>query len=181
LLFAKEGVSRSELDALLPAFRDDWLQLVTEILGKSPSIERGVHVLHFDGDAQAAAAGYISKVAKEITAGDLKSGRDPFSLLDGVRDGDAQSQARWIEFADAMKGKQSISWSKNLRRRLGLDRELTDEEVAQLDEEVGVEVGGVEAHLWNAAVREGKVWVYLEDAERSVGALGLQFLADHVT
>lgn len=174
LLFLREGVSEAELEAAVSAVRDDWLSLVDGILGVRPSLERGVHVLHFGSDVAAVAAGYISKVAKELTASDLKSGRDPFVLLDGVMEGDARSVAKWVEFCDAMKGKQSLSWSKGLRALLGLGRQLSDEEIAAADEEVGEVVATVPARIWNRALREGSAWVFLSDVERSlrVAAVG---------
>lgn len=173
LLFVKAGAKRSDLNEQLPAFVADWRELVNDALGSMPSVERGVHLLHFGTDAQAAAAGYLSKVAKELTAGNAKSGRDPFTLLDGVGDGDAKSIARWIEFADAMKGVQSISWSKGLRSRLGLDVELTDEEIAALDDEVGVEVARVYCEKWNMLLRQGRAHELLREVEMRVRASGL--------
>lgn len=173
LLFVKSGAKRADLDELLPAFVEDWRQLVNDSLGSMPSVERAVDLLHFGSDAVAAAAGYLSKTAKELTAGDLKSGRDPFSLLDGVAQGDAESIARWIEYADAMKGVQSLSWSKGLRARLGLDDELTDDEVALLDEQAGVEVARVPAERWDLLLREGRAHELLREVESRVAASGL--------
>lgn len=173
LLFVKAGAKRSDLNELLPAFVADWRELVNDSLGSMPSVERGVHLLHFGTDAQAAAAGYLSKVAKELTASNAKSGRDPFSLLDGVGDGDSQSIARWIEYADAMKGVQSISWSKGLRAKLGLDVELTDEEIVALDDEIGVEVARVDGERWDTLLRLGCAHELLREVEARVRASGL--------
>ena len=181
LLFVRPGVSRSDLDKLLPDFVDDWRELVNSSLDSMPSVERAVNLVHFGSDALAAAAGYLSKMANELTASDMKSGRDPFSLLDGVADGDAESIARWIEFADAMKGVQSISWSKGLRARLGLCAELTDEEVALLDEVAGVVVGVVLGERWNGFLRRGVAHDLLARVEADVRLLGLDAVASLVT
>jgi hypothetical protein len=180
LLFVKSGVLQQRLDELLRAFVDDWRQLVSLELGVSPSVERGVHLLHFGRNADAAAANYLSKIAKELTGGDLKSGRDPFALLDGVADGDAQSIARWIEFCDAMRGRQSIAYSKGLKALLGVD-EKTDEEIADEDDDLGLVVGRVRADIWNDLVRAGQVGACLEERFELVRALGVVFVADRVT
>lgn len=181
LLFVRAGVSRSDLDKLLPDFIDDWRELVNSSLDSMPSVERAVNLVHFGSDSRAAAAGYLSKVANELTASDMKSGRDPFSLLDGVGEGDAESIARWIEYADAMKGVQSISWSKGLRARLGLGVELTDEEVALQDEAAGVVVGVVFGERWNSLLRRGVAHELLEEFEAQVRVFGLDAVASLVT
>jgi hypothetical protein len=180
LLFLKPGFAQLEIDKLVGALRDDWLELVTEALGKSPSIERGVHVLHFGTDHAAAAAHYVSKIAKELTGGELKSGRDPFSLLDGAADGDARSIARFVEYADAMKGKQSLSWSKGLRALLDIE-EKTDEEIADDDDDLGLVVGRIDAARWDALVRSGEVGQALDQMQEMIRGLGLVFVADRVT
>lgn len=180
LMFIRSGVLQSEIDVLVGRVVDDWRALVTEALGVSPSIERGVHVLHFGINAEAAAARYLSKVAKELTGGDLKSGRDPFSLLDDVAQGDAQAIARWFEFTAAMKGRQSLSWSKGLRSRLGLD-ELTDEEIADGDLDLGLVVAVVDGASWDRIVASGAVRQTLLRQQALVERFGLAALADHVT
>jgi hypothetical protein len=170
LLFTRPGVSEDALNSALTSFRGDWLRLVNECLGRSPSIARGVHLLHFGADSMAAAAGYLSKVAKELTASDLKSGRDPFTLLDGAREGDAQSIAMWFEYARAMKGVRSVAYSKGLRELYAVD-ELEDDDIAELDESAGVEVCWVSAEAWNRALRDGAVGELLSELELSLDPL----------
>lgn len=180
LFFLKPGVAQSEIDSLVDAYAADWRELVAAALGMSPSIERGVHVLHFGTDHAAAAAKYVSKISKEMTAAGLKSGRDPFSLLDGAGQGDAQSIARWIEYADAMKGAQSIRWSTGLRALLEIE-EMTDEEIADADVDLGVVVRSFGAADWDGLVRSGRVGEALEEMEELVRGVGVAFLANHVT
>ncbi|MGB8197264.1 MAG: protein rep [Acidimicrobiales bacterium] len=172
LLFVRRGVESSVVDALLDEFRSDWIRLVNESLGKSPSIERGVHLLHFGTDSMKAAAGYLSKVAKELTASDLKSGRDPFTLLDGAGDGDSRSIALWFEYAAAMKGVRSVAYSKGLRELYAVD-ELEDDDVIELDEAAGVAVCFVRAKAWNKALREGAIGDLLSELELSLDPLML--------
>ena len=164
LLFARAGVSEDELRSCVDSFRGDWLRLVNECLGKSPSVERAVHLLQFGSDSTSAVAGYLSKVAKELTAGDLKSGRDPFALLDGVAEGDAKSIAMWFEYAGAMKGTRSVAFSAGLREAYAVEL-FEDEEVVELDEGVGVEVCVIAAEAWNRGLRDGGIGELLSELE----------------
>lgn len=89
---------------------------------------------------------YVTKLAdgvdglgREITLGDLKSGRvagsvTPFQMLD---DSSPASLALWQEYVQAMRGRSAIRWSRGLRDRLGLGKERTDEQVAQDADSVG--------------------------------------------
>ena len=174
LLFNRPGVEVDALNSALDSFRADWLRLVNECLGKSPSIERGVHLLHFGASSMAAAAGYLSKVAKEMTAGDLKSGRDPFALLDGVKEGDSKAIAMWFEYADSMKGRRSVSFSVGLRDAYGGEL-LEDEDIVELDEAAGFDVCWIRAKVWNRALRDGAIGDLLSELEQSVALDPLNF------
>jgi len=163
LLFVKSGVASLEVE--VDRVITDWRELVGASLGAVPSVERAVDLTWFGSDA-AAAAGYVSKVAKEIAQADSKSGRDPFALLD---DSSKVNAAKWFEYVDAMKGRQSIAWSKGLRKQLGLGVELKDAELA--DEYVSVEgeittvVAYVPNRKWRAMVLTGEACAYLQRLE----------------
>ena len=152
LLFVRPGVDRAVLDGLLPAVCADWRRLVFECLGVSPSVERGLHLLTFGMDSAAIAAGYLSKVANEISGPNAKAGRDPFALLDEIDD--SASYARWIEYADGMKGARAFGYSMGLLERFG-GSALTDEEIAAADSEVGSVVAFIPADDWVKALRAG--------------------------
>jgi hypothetical protein len=152
LLFVRPGVDRAVLEELLPAVCADWRRLVFECLGVSPSVERGLHLLTFGMDSAAVAAGYLSKVANEISGPNAKAGRDPFSLLDEIDE--AASYARWIEYADGMKGARALGFSKGLLEQFG-GTALTDEEIAAADSEVGGVVAFIQAEDWVKALRAG--------------------------
>ncbi len=152
LLFVRPGVDAGELNARLPAVCADWRRLVFKFLGVSPSVERGVHLLSFGMDSAGIAAGYLSKVANEISGPNAKVGSDPFSLLDDIDD--VESYARWIEYADGMKGARAFGFSKGLLERFG-GVEMTEEEIAGADSEVGGVVAYIEADDWVKALRAG--------------------------
>lgn len=98
-----------------------------------------------DAQTEAAkAASYIAKwgIADELAKGPTKSGKtedgvihySPFDLLDLADEGDEQAKAWFIEYAEAMKGKRQISWSRGLRKLLKLaEQEKTDLELAEED------------------------------------------------
>ena len=170
LLFVAPGVLQQEVDRLKGPFVEDWLRLVNEELGVRPSVERGVNFTHIGKDGGAAAGRYLSKIAKELTASDMKSGNDPFALLDGVAEGDAESIARWFEYGEAMSGARSISWSRGLRDLYGVDVEQTDLEVLEDDEPYGVLVGFVESGVWNGAWKRDEVHLLLVAVEDALDA-----------
>ena len=164
MLFVRPGVSQSQLDDALVALVDDWRRLVGSRLGLIPSVERGLVISHYGSDVDAGVAGYISKVAGELTDGDMKSGRDAFSLLDGVDDGNAQDIARWIEFADAMNGRRFMNYSKGFHDHFGT-REVSDAELVDMDDEVGVEVARVRRKVWHKMLNDGSLADFLDRVE----------------
>jgi len=164
LMFIREGVTQAEVEGCLYDITTDWRDLARDSLGVVPSVERAVNLVWF-GAESGAAARYVSKVAKEVTQSNTKSGRDPFALLD---DDSAQSSARFVEFADAMVGHQSLAWSKGLRDLLGLGAEIEDVQLAEGVDEKELEVvviAYVERKVWNGMHRRGEVAAYLADLE----------------
>jgi hypothetical protein len=165
LLFVKPEVERELVEAIKEGLITDWRELAADSLGSVPSVARAIDLLWFGSDAETA-AGYVSKIAKEISLADTKSGYDPFALLDveGVeRD---RAVALFIEYANVMRGRHSIDWSPGLRDLLGIGADKTDEEIAAEDDEVGEIVDCVELKEWNRLVVAGRVQEHLEWCEQ---------------
>jgi len=59
----------------------------------------------------------------------------PFQLLDFYLMGDVDAGAAFQEYARVMKGKKLLTWSKNLRAMLDLGDELSDEDIAAMNDE----------------------------------------------
>lgn len=83
-------------------------------------------------------------VAWEATSTQTKSrtratdSRTPWDLLRAVyEDGDADSLDLWRRWERDSKGKRALTWTRGLRRAVGLDVEASDEEIA--DREVGTD------------------------------------------
>lgn len=91
---------------------------------------------------------YVAKwgLGEELTKGPVKSGKvenglmhlSPFQLLDLAGQGDKWASAMFREYAEAMKGKNQLVWSRGLRKLLKLQEvEKTDEELAEEKLSVG--------------------------------------------
>ena len=155
LLFVAPGATEDAVQDRLPSMITDWRNLVQQSLGAVPSVERAIDLLWF-GDDASTAAGYVSKIAKEMTLSDSKSGFDPFALLDVTGVGRDRAVARFIEYANTMKGRHAMDWSPGLRDLLGLGEEKSDEEVANDDVDLGdAIVAVVLGRQWNRFMREG--------------------------
>jgi len=118
--------------------------------GRKMSKEHGVKV----SAGGAYLAEYVAKfghepkdkwtIAHEMTKGGqkvagLRHGKDahytPFQLLDHAAMGDVDAIKAFQEYAITMKGKSQLRWSDELRAKLGLDVELSEEEVAAMNDE----------------------------------------------
>lgn len=167
LLDPSRGASRPRVAEVVEQVGAAWSELVLRRLGSSPSLERGSDLVWLGRDSKASR--YVSKVAKEVTLSDTKSGRDPFALLD---DATAANAARFVSFAEAIKGRQAIAWSRGLRDRLGL-AEVSDEQI--LEGEVGPQWFPLAVVLpaadWNAALRAGAAHELLDELEAALPAL----------
>jgi Replication protein len=59
----------------------------------------------------------------------------PWQLLDFADNGDEAAGVLWREYALTFYRKKQLHWSRGLRKKLGMEKELTDEEVAQKEQE----------------------------------------------
>ena len=59
----------------------------------------------------------------------------PWQLLDFADNGDSEAGALWREYALTFYRRKQLHWSRGLRKKLGMEKELTDEEVAQKEQE----------------------------------------------
>jgi hypothetical protein len=191
LVFTTEPASGDGLFGLLTYIRRAWrVQVMRMGLGE-PDRLHGVRVDECYSGAEAGL--YLAKVqdgksvGNEVARGDLKSAgeghRTPFEILaDLERYGLVSDRDLWAEYEQVMRGKRAIVWSRGYREILGMDPEITDEELA------AAEVGGQAVAVlgdetWSGITRGRKIalpWsdvpvrpytALLEAAER--GGLGL--------
>lgn len=85
-------------------------------------------------------ADYMGKVTWEMTStqtkrGTVKGSRTPWQIFHDAITGDdietcRQDLALWHQWEAFSHGKRSLTWSRGLRKRVGLDVEATDEDIA---------------------------------------------------
>jgi hypothetical protein len=150
LLLVGPDSTEDDVNAAAEDLREAWSRLVNKKT-TDYSLEHGLNLTWF-GHESAVAARYVTKLAKEITLNDTKSGNDPFSLLDlsGIEELDELHAEQYIEYANATRGKRAHRWSRGLRAALSMKTELSDEELAQENEELGVEILTISAAHWNS-------------------------------
>lgn len=168
LLFVEGEVNEEGAKVIERVVLDAWKAAVTKNGGKLPN-EHGVDVRPVGKNSGEVAADYVSKVidgdnvALELARSDLKEGGDlslvlgdefgsvtPFELLDFT---DARSERLWSEYRDAIKGKRSIFFTKDLRRMLGLQTEKTDDQIIEELQAVGELVAQVPADVYETEVK----------------------------
>jgi hypothetical protein len=80
--------------------------------------------------------------------------RTPMQLLeDVVAYGLVDDAALWWEFEQASQGRRSVTWSQGFRGRLGLDVELSDEQLAAETDRGGEVVALFSRDAWRAIAR----------------------------
>lgn len=117
-----------------------------------PSYRNGVDVRGGDKAAE-----YINKYGSELALSHTKKARNgrfsPYDLLRGYKhEGDKQLGAKFVEFAEAMKGARQLFWSPKLKARFGIN-EVSDEELAAAKEDRATEQGRIPLIKWRAVVK----------------------------
>lgn len=161
LLMHKQEITTTQRQAL----SETWCDLVGRHHPETPSRDRAAHFLTYSADASKVAAKYIyklSRIGAEITGADTKNNRDAMALLDNDT---PENRRLFIEYADTMKGRQSLAWSKGLRKRLQMTDAKTDEELAEDNEKAGTDLLYIEAAAWNNFYRERTALDWLETIE----------------
>lgn len=100
-------------------------------------------------------------------------GVHPYEFLNKSINGDTKAGRLFLSYAEAMTGKAQIFWSQGLKAQVGIDN-LTDEEIAVLDEEKSEVLGQLDKLQWNTVVKESAQSLVLDLAETS-GFAGVLF------
>jgi hypothetical protein len=109
-------------------------------------------------------------LAAEIAKGPAKIGLkfgdhySPFQLLDLYMGGSMQAGELFREYARAMKGTNQLVWSRYTREMLGLDEELSDEEIAAKQEQDAVVLALLQPEHWRVILKKEKRSALLEVA-----------------
>lgn len=115
-------LSDDKRDALYRALWSRWEAVLLRDCGLVAS--RGA----FDAEPVCSGDGlgrYLMKLGLELFRHDLKEGRrsdrfTPWQILDAASDGEAWAINRWSEWETVTKGRRCMTWSRGLRKLLGL-------------------------------------------------------------
>lgn len=179
-LFFLDRVSAQEEGLFETYILSKWGRSITRS-GHGFSSGRGAQFAWFV-TPEAAAGGYLAKgVGFEVAYNVAKEGRQQgvshWGLLDRAIAGDAIAQARWAEFERSMEGRRSIAWSRGLRARLGLETELTDEELLERHEQEGTVLAVLDKASWKSLARS-KSLVHVMVLTSAHDFIGLAVLLD---
>jgi hypothetical protein len=114
---------------------------VNAVMAPDPIPGIGVDLRPVLAEAAGSMANYVAgpegtaSVSMELARPDAKGGRGesmtPWQVGAYAAQGDRWAAKRWAEYSKATKGVHRLRWSRGWRARLGLGRELTDEEAAE--------------------------------------------------
>lgn len=135
----------------------------------APSEKHGLRV-----DDGSYAEKYVTKwgLEDEMTKGHLKTskgekGMTPWDMLrDVLKTASESSKRLFCVYAHAFKGQRQLYWSNGLRQLLGLIVEMTDEELANQQEETAVELAELTPEQWRAVLFTRSEAALLDLAER---------------
>lgn len=123
------------------------------------------------------AAAYVTKwgLDDELTKSQMKSGREghytPFDFLRFFLAGDPRYAALFQEYAKVFKGKKQLVWSRGLRDALGMDAEISDQELAESQEESAIKFASIPLNAWRIVLKHCKQGHILEVCRKGVDAL----------
>jgi hypothetical protein len=134
----------------------------------TPSYAHGIKL-----DDGTKAAQYVTKwgLEDEMTKGHTKKGKaggeSPFDFLRAVLadSKDRQAAALFLEFAEAFRGKQQLTWSRGLKARFLVD-EKTDEQLSNEKEDRAVLLGLLSVAQWRDVLKVDGRGVLLDIAAK---------------
>jgi len=115
---------------------------------------------------------------REMTAAMCKSSRrgslHPFQLAARSAESDLKSWQLFCEYVAAFKGRAAVYWSPGLKARVGVNAELTDDEIAaqESERENMQDICSLDKHCWSEVLLQGARAELLKIAE-TAGAPGV--------
>ena len=158
LLFLAQELTELELERLENGVSKRWQRIVDNRYERYASFERGAKITFAGGKV----SDYVSKFGKDWTAAHelakatVKTAhgrnRTPNKLLADSLEGDAYASYLWWQYAQAMKGKRQLAWSKGLRKLLGLGEVETDEDLAEQVEPDAMPIARLSRDAWRGVL-----------------------------
>ena len=124
------------------------------------------YVAKFGRDPKESAWSLAAEITKAPVKIGLKFGDHytPFQLLDLRLAGDMHAGKLFREYAETMKGAKQLVWSRYTRELLGLDQEMSDEELAAMQEQDVIILALLKPEHWRVILRKEKRAALLEVA-----------------
>ncbi len=164
--FVERELSQQEMAQLKLEIHALWVRMCERSGLGTPSLEHGIDVQ--DGSV---AGKYVAKLGNaekkgsdwgmenEVAKGNLKkakgNSRSPFQLLDSFMESDKQAGALFAEYAKAFKNRRLLSWSKGMLKMYDI-KEHTDEELMELEEDIGEKVISLTKKEWKFVTKTPK-------------------------
>lgn len=117
--------------------------------------------------------GVDSEIAKASTKQGRAKGQHPFRLLALAQEGDKKAGAKFVEYADSLKGKRQLFWSAGLKKKVKVE-EISDEEVAEQKRDKADLLGYLTPFDWKLIRATGKRAQVLDVAESNGGWVAVQ-------
>ena len=117
------------------------------------------------------------ELAKASTKAGTAKGLHPFGLLANAAEGDKVAGGKYLEYAEAMKGKSQLFWSRGLKSEVGVI-EATDEELAEEERDSADLLGRLSLLQWRRVRDAEQRAELLEAAETGGWPAVLVFLAE---
>jgi hypothetical protein len=158
LAFMPGTQSVADIEKLSNCITTHWCN-VLQRRGRYASSHHGLKVQHSDTEI----AAYIAKfgheprwnasheLAKSHTKMSGKNGLMPFQLLEQYNQ-NFNNGKLFVEYAYAFKGKSQLRWTRGLRDLLGLENELTDEELVNKTEEDATRLAELTREQWHIII-----------------------------
>jgi hypothetical protein len=147
LLFLEKPLDKAHSDILEGVLFDMWSRACKAKGLPQPKFGIGVNIKAATTSTEEIVAEYMAKFGKEpekiphwtstheltkaMSKHGRKKGRTPWDILRSILEEDnVADRALFREYANAFKGKNLLTWSNGMREMLGLNEELSDEELA---------------------------------------------------
>lgn len=164
--FLEHALTDERLETLKNLLKERWARQA-ELAGGWASLANGLDVVKSDSEIY----DYVAKFGKlpknrddaplassELTHSHTKAarkdGKSMWQLLEEYDQGNKRSGARFAEYAMAFKGKKQLIWSRGLRDAVGLNDELTDDEIAETEDQ-GQVWAEISIQTWRKVVEFG--------------------------
>jgi hypothetical protein len=167
IVFLETPLSDEEIELATAWFTERWATQVRKVLGaKYVPNEHGVDLRKVNR------ADYLVSMSLELVDPGTKQGRGknrtPLQIAISAASGKSPAdEALWRAYCDGMRGAKMLTWSKGLRKDVGLGEEKADEVLADEGEEQEAEgVAIIPSHVWdNVRYRPGLPCAILDVAE----------------